>query len=290
MVAPYKKKEVETLVKKIKANKVVGVVSLRSMPSRQLQKIRKKLRGEADIYTSKNSLIRLAFEKVGIKELEKYVEGPISLILTNTNPFKLERILYENRAKAAAKPGSIAQADIVVPAGDTGLPAGPVIGEVQNAGIKAQIQGGKIVVKEDTVVAKKGEKINEKVAVVLNRLGIQPNEIQLKMTAAIENGIVYPYEVLHIDEGETLAKIANAYRSAINLSVNAGIFNKESMPYMITEAFSKARNLAINAEIVNKDTVGVFMGKAGAAANALKAVLPPEVFTAVEEKPVEPSQ
>ena len=217
-----------------------------------------------------------------MKELTAYLNGPVSIILTNVNPFKLEKTLYENRTRAPAKPGSIAQADIIIPAGDSGLPAGPMIGDIQAAGLKAQIQGGKIHIKEDSVVAKKGEKISDKVAVVLTRLGIEPNEIQLKMTAAIEGGIVYTYDVLHVDEAETFEKISKAYRSAINLSVNAQIFNKESMPYMMQEAFNKARNLMINAEIVNKETVGIFMARADAQAKALMSALPPEVLAATE--------
>ena len=61
MVATWKKDEVEKLVKKFKASKVVGVVSLHSMPSKQLQKIRKKLKGTAEMYTTKSSLVSRAF-------------------------------------------------------------------------------------------------------------------------------------------------------------------------------------------------------------------------------------
>ena len=282
MVATWKKEEVSGLVKRISGHKVVGVISLHSMPSKQLQMIRRKLRGEAEIYTAKKNLIDRAFEKTNLKDLSKYLQGPVAIIMTGMNPFKLEKTLYDYRTKAPAKPGSIAQEDIIIPAGDTGLPAGPVIGDVQGAGIKAKIQGGKILVTEETVVAKKGERISDKVAVVLTRLGIEPNEIQLKLTAAHENGIVYPYDVLHIDEAETLEKIAKAYRSALNLSVNAGIFNKESMPYMLQEGFNKARNLMINAQIVNKETVGIFMARADAQAKAMKSALPPEL--SAEEK------
>ena len=43
--------------------------------------------------------------------------------------------------KTYAIVGDIAPVDIIVPAGDTGIPPGPAIGTLTKAGIKASIQG-----------------------------------------------------------------------------------------------------------------------------------------------------
>ena len=61
------------------------------------------------------------------------------------------------KTAAPAKPGDIAPEDILVKAGDTPFKPGPIVGELQKAGIPAAIEGGKIVIKKDKVLVKKGE-------------------------------------------------------------------------------------------------------------------------------------
>jgi len=45
----------------------------------------------------------------------------------------------------------------MIPAGDTPFKPGPIIGDLQKVGIKAKIQGGKIVITDDSLVVKKAE-------------------------------------------------------------------------------------------------------------------------------------
>ncbi|MBD3388635.1 MAG: 50S ribosomal protein L10 [Candidatus Altiarchaeales archaeon] len=288
MVAPWKKDMVKEAAKRIKSRKVVGVVKISGVPSKQMQDMRKKLKGDADIIVSRSTILKRALEKAGVKGLEEYLKGPSGLILSDLNPFQLEKLLYSNRSKAPAKPGNIAPYDLTVPEGDTGLPAGPVIGDLQGAGVKAKIQGGKIMVTEDSLLVNGGDPVNEKVATVLARLGIEPMEIMLKLNAAHEDGTVYSGDVLHIDEAETLARFQDAHRKAFNLSYHARIFNKHVVEVLLTEAVCNARNLMVNAEIINKDTIELFLGKADAHAKALRSALPPEAFDGKkEEAPVD---
>lgn len=277
MVATWKKDAVGRFEKLMKGHKTVGVVSIRSIPSKQMQNMKKQLKGKAEILVTRSNLIRKALAKAGIKGMDEYVEGPSGIVVSDLNPFQLEKLIYGCKTRAPAKAGSIAPFDLIIPAGDTGLGAGPVIGDLQGAGVKAKIQGGKITVTEDSLLTKKGEVVNEKAASVLARLGIEPMEIILRVQAAYDGSMVYSGDVLHVDEEETKAKFADAYRKAFNLSYNARIFTKDNVPYMISEAISKTRNLMINAKIVNKETVGIYLARADAAAKSLASVLPPEL-------------
>jgi large subunit ribosomal protein L10 len=282
MVAPWKSNQVEDVSSKISKSKVVGVVSISGMPSKQLQSIRRKLEGTACFQIMRGNLLKRALEKSGIKGMENYIEGPSGVILTELNPFKLEKLLYENKTKAPAKAGQKAPIDLIVQSGDSGLPAGPLIGDLQNAGIKAKIQGGKIMVMEETIVVKKGDPVPSHVAPVLARLGIEPIEIMLKISAVHEDGIIYPYDVLHIDEAETTATIQKAHQMAFNLAYNAKVLNKATAIFLVQEAVAKARNLMINAEILNKETVGIYLARADAQANAIKAAMPADWEEKVE--------
>ena len=277
MVATWKKDNVEWLGKEIKSHNTVGVVSINSLPSKQLQNMKRKLQGKVEIIVSRSNLINRALQKAGITGLGTHMKGPSGIILSNLNPFELERLVYSCRTMAPAKARTIAPFDLIVPEGDTGIPAGPVIGDLQAAGIKAQIKGGKIIIAEDSLVVKAGQPVSQKVAPMLMRLGIEPIEIVLRINAAYEKGVIYLSDVLHIDDARTIAEIADARRKAFNLAYNARIYSREVTSLLITEASCNARNLMINAKILNKETIGLYLGKADAAAKAIKSALPPEL-------------
>ena len=283
-VAGWKIAEVKELEQFIDDKKVVGILDLENLPSKQLQEIRKKLRGKADIRISKSILIQKAIENLkrkDLKKLESYMDGPAGIIVSDEDPFMLYRFLKKNRSKALAKPGMIAPNDIIVPAGGTDIPAGPALAEFKIAKIDVKLNKGKIEIAHDSLVAKKGEPITPQVSSALAKLGITPIEIGLKINAIIEKGLVYTPEVLDIDEEKFMAKLVGAYHSALNLSVNAGYPNKESIKIMIQKAYSNAMNLAVNAEIPTKGSIGMILAKATGRAGALAELLKTKGFSEV---------
>ena len=227
-VAEWKKEEVKEIEDLINSYDVVGVVDLLNIPARQLQEMRKSLSNHAVIRLSKKNLINLAFEdcnksKENIVNLSEFLTGQPALIFTDMNPFRLYKILEDNKTDAPAKAGSVASEDIVVPKGDTGFEPGPFLGELQQIGAPAKIDKGKIVVDKDSVVVEAGEVVSQQIAGVLTRLGIKPMEVGIDLHAVYEEGSVYKADVLAIDEEETIAKVQDAYIKAFNLSVFAGI-------------------------------------------------------------------
>ena len=275
MVATWKKQEVDELSKKLKKSRVVGIVGIEGIPSKQFQKMRKSLGDEVEIKVCRNNVIRHALKKSKVaEELGEHLTGPSGIIFTDLSPFKLERNLSKNKTMAPAKAGTLAPTDIVIPKGDTPFAPGPIIGELQGVGIKAKIEGGKIIVIADSPVVSAGEEISTNLASVLARFEIEPIEIGLNLQAAIEDGVVYTGDVLHIDDAETQAKISSAYQSALNLSMYAGILNSTTIPLMVKDAHMKVVNLAFNADIITKETLEAMFGKAGSQAKALSLRIP----------------
>jgi len=290
MVATWKPKEVEELAKKMSKSKVVGIVNIEGIPSKQLQQMRKSLKDKAEIRVSKKNLITRALEKAKLKGMTEHLNGSLGIVFSDSDPFKLSKIIESGKISAPPKAGSISPQDIMVPAGDTSLPPGPVIGDLQRAGIKAKIEGGKIVVTEDSLVVKEGDVISPEAASALARLGIEPIEIGLKLKAAYESGTIYTSDVLHIDEAETLGRIQMAYTNSLNLAMDAGIYNKVTIPLLLSDAHQKALNLATNAEILTKETIKTILSKASAHASALKSLIPesaPPAEEKAKEKPAE---
>jgi len=279
MVQEWKKKLAKDLAEEIKKYKVVGIADIYKLPSSQYQEIKHKLKNKAKIKVIKKRILMKAFELAGLPEKAKeLVEKSIitGLILSNENPFKLYKIAESNKSLTFAKAGDVAPHDIVVPEGDTGLPPGPIIGELKAAGIKARIQGNSIVVQEDSLVVKKGDVINEQVANILMKLNIKPIEIGININAAIENGIVYDRDVLAVDEEKYMQDIINAVQQAFNLAYNADYPAKDVMEIKIINAVQQAFNLAYNADYPAKDVMEMLLNKAQSKAYALASSLPSE--------------
>lgn len=274
-VPEWKKQKVEEVKQFVKDKKVVGVFSLQNLPSSQFQSIRKQLRGKAELLVTKKIFMQRAFKELGRPDLEKllqYLQGPCGLIVSEENPFKLFKIIKKSRSKAFAKPGMIAEEDIIVPAGETDLPVGPVLSELKMAKIDCKIDKGKIVVNKDSVVTKKGEKVTEQAAAALSKLGIMPFKIGLKILALTEDGVIYTPEVLDINEEQVMSELVSSCTKAFNLAFNSGYPTKQTIELMITQAFDKARNLAVNAGVFTKESIEFMLAKAAAQAAGLKNI------------------
>ena len=273
-VAEWKKEEVNELKGIIGQYDVVGIVDLMNIPAKQLQEMRRTLKGKAVIRMSKKNLIDLALEdcnadKTNIVDLSGHMDGQVAVIATEMNPFKLYKILEDSKTSAPAKAGSIANDDIIVPEGDTGFEPGPFLGELQQVGIPAKIDKGKICVQKETVVVKAGEEVSKQVAATLSRMDINPMEVGIDLKAVYEDETVYTSDVLAIDEEQTMADLQGAIRSAFNLSVNAAIPTDETISTIITLAYTRAINVGVEAAIMTSETSEPLIGLAQAKMLAL---------------------
>jgi large subunit ribosomal protein L10 len=268
----WKKDEVADIKKNAKEYKLIGLVDIYGIPAQQVQQIRRNLRGKAVIKVTRNTLIKHAFEEIGgdVKNLAKYISGHSAIIFTNDNPFKLFKQLEKTKTKMAAKAGEKAPEDIVIPGGPTSFKPGPIVGELQQAGIPAAIEGGKVKIRETKTVVKKGGVINAKLAAILVKLDVKPMDVGVILQAAFHDGNIYEPSVLAVDETVILGQIALAARQATALSVEAAYPTKDTAAAVITKAVRDARAVAIDAAVYEKDVVDAIIGKAQRESQALK--------------------
>ncbi len=165
-----KSTEVEEIEELFQQYKSIGVASLKKVRASQLQELKKSLYGIVCMRVMKNTLMKLAIEHMGesdLKKLEPFLEGSNVLLLTNLNPFKLALMLEHGKVKTTAKSGDIAAMDVVIPQGNTAQPPGPIISQLNGVGLPTRIESGSVWVAKDTLVVRKGEVINERLASVL---------------------------------------------------------------------------------------------------------------------------
>jgi large subunit ribosomal protein L10 len=271
----WKRDEVEMIKKWAKEYAVISLVDVHGIPAAQLQGIRKDLHGKAVLRMTRNSLIEHAFAELGgdYASLEKFIEGQSALIFTNDNPFSLYRNLEKTKTKMAAKPGEIAPEDIVVSRGPTSFKPGPIVGELQQAGIPAVIEAGRVKIKDTKVVVKKGNAIPKKVADALLKLDIKPMDVGLRLQAAFYEKAVYEPGMLAIDEDAYRRDISLAALQAFNLSVNAAFPTKLTTAAILGKAFTEAKNLAVEAGIYGKDVMDAIIARASREAKTLKGIV-----------------
>jgi large subunit ribosomal protein L10 len=271
----WKKDEIEEIKKNAGKYTLVGLVDMYGIPAAQVQQIRRNLRGKALIRVTRNTLIEHALGEMGgkVTGLTKYVSGHSAMIFSNDNPFRLFKQLEKTKTKMAAKAGETAPQDIVVEKGPTSFKPGPIVGELQQAGIPAAIEGGKVKIRETRTIVKKGAVISPKVADVMIKLDIKPMDVGLALQAAFYQGDVYEPSVLAIDETAILAQIQLAGQQAFYLSLNVAIPTKDTIAMILTKAVREARGFAVEACIYEKDAIGAIIGKAQKESIALKSIV-----------------
>ena len=292
-VSEKKKKELILIKGLIEEYPVTGIMDMTNLPSVQLQKLRAKLRDILLVRLTKKRLIKIALEqlkekKKNIEKLEDtFADCVPALIFTKESPFKLSKLLNQNKSSAPAKAGQIAPKEIIIPAGPTKFTPGPVIGELGQLGIKTSVEGGKIAITEDLPLVKQGEVISDKAADLLLKLGIEPMEIGLNLVSLHEKGVIYGRDVLTIDEEKYLNDIRLASNEAFTLAINCGYLTKETTPLVIKKAYLQSKTLAKKIEFSTSDDVKDDLVKVEREALKLKEKIPNYEEKKVEsEKPV----
>ncbi|HZX20486.1 MAG TPA: 50S ribosomal protein L10 [archaeon] len=271
---PWKEKQLAELKQLIKKYHVIAVADISTFPAALFQVVRKKLAGRAVIKVSKTKVIKKALKESGNSvHLVDHAKKNCAVIFTDMNPFELFAFLKKNKGKIPAKTGAIAEEDIKIPAGDTGLPPGPALSDLKAAGLKVAVQGATIAIMDDKVVTKKGEPISAAVAGTLSKLNIKPFKVGLKLVAALEGAQIFKAEVLNIDTEEMLEKFSSAHRNAFNLAFNASIFTKETTELFVSKAFNNAKAVALEANFVTSATIGLLLAKANAQAKSVKGMV-----------------
>jgi large subunit ribosomal protein L10 len=289
-VLKQKISEVEEIAQLVSQHSVLGIASLQKVRAAQLQAFKKNLAGQVYMRVLKNTLMKRAIEnckdKPDLKKLAEYLIGSNVYLFTDLNPFKLSLTLERGKVKTTAKAGDIAAFDVVIPAGNTGQPPGPMISQLNSVGLPTRIESGSVWVSKDTLVVRKGEVIDERLASVLSKLGIKPVESGLAMNAAYDEGLVITQGQLRIDVDETTKSIEAAYADAFALSLSIAYPTTESTPALLQVAHREAYALSMNAAIPTEETIIDLIRKAHMEMLSLSTRLPTlEEKTTSAEKP-----
>ncbi len=239
---PEKKiKAVDGLVELIGKSNAILIVSIKNLPARQFQLIKKELKNDAIIKVIKKNMINKVIDKIekgAIKNLKKYVKEDEAFVFSKMDPFEISAMLSKNKSMAKAKTGQAVNNDIIIEAGPTELVPGPIISELGSFGLKFSIENGKISIRESKVILKAGGIVDDKTASIMAKFDMKPIAIGLEPIVAYNIKEDKIYEDIKIDTDKTLAEIKTISGKALAFSVKIVYCCKETISFLLMKAKS----------------------------------------------------
>ena len=212
------------------------IASIKNLPDKQFQAIKKEIRDNAVVKVAKKKMALMALENKNLEKLKKFIQENVVLIFSNEDPFELSAILTEKRNAVKAKAGQIAEEDIYAEAGPTDLVPGPAISELNVAKIKFAIEDGKITIKERSLIVKKGDIITEEKVGIMSKLDIRPFYVGLVPIAAYDKKTNKVYENIRVDKKEILENLKIQNKKAIGFAITLGYICKDTISYLLVKA------------------------------------------------------
>ena len=266
-ISDWKKQTVQRISERMRKYDVIAVADLMKVRSSQIHEIRKRLRGKIEMLVAKNTIVKKSAESIedeknNIAGFGRGLRGSGILLFSNLNPFSLMLLLNKSKVRVAARAGDVASGDIIVPAGNTGIPPGPIIGEFGELKVPTKIESGSIWISKDTVVARKGDVISPKLASLLSKLGMKPMEAGLTLVCAYDHGTVLNSEDLKFDLTQYERNLQEAFMQAMTVAVSAGYVLPETTPLILGKAYRNALALSLEAEYFCSETATEIIRKA----------------------------
>ena len=268
-VADWKRKEVSEIQDFVQSSDVVGLVDVTGIGAKQMLTMRSSLRDVGvRLRMSRNRLLKLALagaskNKKGVEQIVDVFEPrQIALLSSTASPFKVFHMLMESQTPAPAKGGETASYDIIIEKGPTPFPAGPVVGDFQNAGFPAAIEKGKVVIRKKHTAVAEGDVISAEVAAALTKLEIYPITVGMQLLGAFDGETFYLSDVLNIDMGDFRGQVQSATAQAFNLAFNTRYFTGSVMQPLLSKAHNDALAVAIKTAYPSESTIKALLSKA----------------------------
>ena len=265
-VASWKKNTVSDLTEMLQKGGTFAVIDIHGVPAGAMLGMRAGLRGKMSIQVAKKRLMKLAWEATGndFADLEELYSSAVqpALLQTDMSSFEVFSELKKTEAGRAGKPGDVAPHDIIVEKMDTGMPPGPIVGELNSVGIPAKIVKGSVQIQKQVTILKEGEEFEGDLGMMLSKIGINPIVTGLRLCGTIEDGTKFEPATLDIDYEQFESDLISFGAGAFNLACNIRWFTTQTTPTLLSKASGEALAVALEAAIVTADTLPHLIGRA----------------------------
>lgn len=223
--------------------KKVLIANVDNVTSTQMHQVRSALRNKAIILMGKNTMVKKALKEViaensKLEAIVPYIYGNIGLVFTDGDLKEVRDILTSNRVSSNAKVGLVAQQDIYIPAGNTGIDPNKT-SFFQALGIGTKVVKGAIEIMSDVLIVKTGKKVGPSEAALLNMLNLSPFTFGLTVIDIYDNGAIYAPKMLDITEDVLEKLVKDAVNQVAAISLSVGIPTAASVPHLMVNAYKR---------------------------------------------------
>jgi large subunit ribosomal protein L10 len=245
--------------------------------------MRADLRKNMKIQVAKKRLMKIAWARAGfnaeeLDELYASAVQPALISSSSLNSFEMFSALKKTEAGRAAKPGDVAPYQIVVDKMDTGMPPGPIVGDLNSVGIPAKIMGGSVQIQKRTVILEEGEVFEGDLGMMLSKIGINPMVTGLRLCGTLEGGTLFAPTTLDIDYEQFETDLISYAAGGFNLACNITWFTTQTMPTLLAKASREALAVALEAAVATADTLPHLVARAHVSALGVAGTLSPDAL------------
>jgi len=242
-------------------NKHVLVISADNVGSQQMHLVRAELRKDvkAEILMGKNTMIKFVIRRyaattgdASYNRLADLCKLNVGLVFTNADMSSVKEILEKNKVVAAAKPGAVAQCDVSLPAGPTGLEPTQT-SFFQALGIATKINKGAIEIISAIQLCKAGEKVGPSEAVLLSKMGVKPFAYGLIVEKVFTDGAVLSPAVLAITNEDIIKVLSAGIGRVAAIGLATGYPVAPAIPHLIVTGFKNLLAVAVSTEVTFKE-------------------------------------
>jgi len=226
------------------------LVDVDNVGSNQLHQIRIALRGKAVIYCGKNTQMRRVLREMEktnpmLERVRNVLKLNLAIVFTNDNLAEIRNVIVNNKVAAPARAGQLAQCNVIVPAGNTGMEP-TMTSFLQALNIPSKITKGSIEILSPVDLIMQGDRVEASQAALLEKLDIRPFSYGLVVRHVYDDGAMYDPAVLDITDEIILASFAAGIKNIAAIGIETDTPSVASVPYSILLAFKNL--LAIAAE------------------------------------------
>jgi len=235
-----------------KYNKIM-LVTCDNIGSTHMQRIRRSLRGKAELLMGKNTMMRKAIRMAIEKNEENsnnwelllpHVAYNVGFIFTNADLADIRTLVAASKVPAPAKVGGVAPNSVTIPKGMTTLePTKTAF--LQALNIASKITRNQIEILNDVHLIKEGDKVGSSEAALLQMLDIRPFEYGLKITVVYDNGALYSVKILDVGDVQILEEFGRGVARVASLSLALGFPTLAAFPHVVLTGYKRLLAIAV---------------------------------------------
>jgi large subunit ribosomal protein LP0 len=237
------------------------IVGADNVGSKQLQQIRRSLRGFAIVLMGKNTMIRKAIRghlenNPSLEKLLPHIRGNVGFVFTKCDLVEIRDKLLENKVRAPARAGALAPCPVNIDPQNTGL--GPEkTSFFQALSIPTKISKGTIEIVATVNLIKEGERVDASAATLLNMLNVSPFTYGLIVQQVFDSGTVFEPKILDIKPESLRDRFMEGVLNVARLSLSIGYPTLASAPHSLINGFKNLLAVAAATDIEFKEAAQV---------------------------------